>query len=175
MFIPQDGCDTPRTVKHFEMVGFTDDNTDPGFLLEVRRRVNRVMLTVPGPMLVHCRQGEKVQSFCAFCLPIPLSFSVSVSIKRSLEGVYRRYRLGHGFRSELLPALSYVSKTMYMRSTSSIARPNLLFVLSSMSSQLSILGQYLGIDFSMLEYQLSFVTVQVPYWKYCNDHKLRCI
>ena len=51
----QDGCDERRVVKHFEMVGFSDETTDPGFLLDVRRRVNKFMLTSSGPLLVHCR------------------------------------------------------------------------------------------------------------------------
>ncbi|KAL4236575.1 hypothetical protein ACF0H5_004960 [Mactra antiquata] len=69
--ICEDGCDIPRTIKHFEMTGFSDDYTDPGFLLDVRRRVNRVMLSLPGPMLVHCRcGGGRTASFIAidYCL-----------------------------------------------------------------------------------------------------------
>ncbi|XP_060594433.1 receptor-type tyrosine-protein phosphatase kappa-like isoform X2 [Ruditapes philippinarum] len=69
--ICEDGCDEPRTLKHFEMTGFSDDSTDPGFLLDVWRRVNRTMLTVPGPMLVHCRcGGGRTASFIAvdYCL-----------------------------------------------------------------------------------------------------------
>ncbi|XP_045159751.1 receptor-type tyrosine-protein phosphatase mu-like isoform X3 [Mercenaria mercenaria] len=69
--ICEDGCDEPRTIKHFEMTGFSDDSTDPGFLLDVWRRVNRTMLTVPGPMLVHCRcGGGRTAAFIAvdYCL-----------------------------------------------------------------------------------------------------------
>ncbi|XP_052280407.1 receptor-type tyrosine-protein phosphatase mu-like isoform X2 [Dreissena polymorpha] len=52
-----EGSDLTRTIQHFEMAGFTDDGAEPGFLLEVRRRVNHALDQVPGPLLVHCRCG----------------------------------------------------------------------------------------------------------------------
>ncbi|KAH9498452.1 hypothetical protein Btru_007514 [Bulinus truncatus] len=39
------------------MVGFHDECPDPGLLLDVRRRVNSLSVTQPGPILVHCRCG----------------------------------------------------------------------------------------------------------------------
>ncbi|GFR67152.1 receptor-type tyrosine-protein phosphatase kappa [Elysia marginata] len=39
------------------MVGFHEENPDPGLVLEVRRRVNALAATQPGPVLVHCRCG----------------------------------------------------------------------------------------------------------------------
>lgn len=51
----QDGDSEERTVKHFEMVGFNDEATDAGFLLDCIRRVNTYMLGMSGPILVHCR------------------------------------------------------------------------------------------------------------------------
>ncbi|XP_069126271.1 receptor-type tyrosine-protein phosphatase epsilon-like [Argopecten irradians] len=69
--IRRDGISEERTVKHFEMVGFNDEATDPGFLLDCIRRVNTYMLGVTGPILVHCRcGGGKTSVFIAldYCL-----------------------------------------------------------------------------------------------------------
>ncbi|KAK3090093.1 hypothetical protein FSP39_009137 [Pinctada imbricata] len=55
--IQREGVTEQRRVKHFEMVGFNDEATDPGFLLDCVRRVQQHMLTVPGPILIHCRCG----------------------------------------------------------------------------------------------------------------------
>jgi hypothetical protein len=37
------------------MVGFNDEATDPGFILNVCRRVNNHVTATAGPILVHCR------------------------------------------------------------------------------------------------------------------------
>ena len=37
------------------MIGFNDEGTDAGFVLDCRRRVHDYMLTADGPILVHCR------------------------------------------------------------------------------------------------------------------------
>ncbi|XP_033738828.1 receptor-type tyrosine-protein phosphatase mu-like [Pecten maximus] len=55
--IKRDGAREERSIKHFEMVGFNDEATDPGFLLDCIRRVNTYTLGVTGPILVHCRCG----------------------------------------------------------------------------------------------------------------------
>jgi hypothetical protein len=51
----QEGSSEERKVKHFEMVGFNDEATDPGFILNVCRRVNNHVTATAGPILVHCR------------------------------------------------------------------------------------------------------------------------
>ncbi|KAJ8305250.1 hypothetical protein KUTeg_015795, partial [Tegillarca granosa] len=55
--IQKDGIFEERHVKHFEMIGFNDEDTDPGFILDCIRRVNTYMLKSSGPILVHCRCG----------------------------------------------------------------------------------------------------------------------
>ncbi|CAG2209683.1 LAR [Mytilus edulis] len=53
--IQHEGSSIERKVKHFEMVGFNDEATDPGFILDVCRRVNNHVKATAGPILVHCR------------------------------------------------------------------------------------------------------------------------
>ncbi|KAK3577546.1 hypothetical protein CHS0354_026514 [Potamilus streckersoni] len=55
--IRREGTSEFQLLKHFEMVGFNDEFTDPGFLLDCRRRIVKFMSKVSGPMLVHCRCG----------------------------------------------------------------------------------------------------------------------
>ncbi|XP_025109408.1 receptor-type tyrosine-protein phosphatase kappa-like isoform X2 [Pomacea canaliculata] len=55
--IQQDGGFEQRLVRQYEMVGFHEENPDPGLVLEVQRRVNCYTATSPGPILVHCRCG----------------------------------------------------------------------------------------------------------------------
>ncbi|XP_062592748.1 receptor-type tyrosine-protein phosphatase epsilon-like isoform X2 [Saccostrea cucullata] len=69
--IQREGASTQRIVKHFEMIGFNDEGTDAGFVLDCRRRVHDFMLTATGPVLVHCRcGGGKTAVFIAvdYCL-----------------------------------------------------------------------------------------------------------
>ncbi|XP_061181738.1 receptor-type tyrosine-protein phosphatase epsilon-like isoform X1 [Saccostrea echinata] len=69
--IQREGASTQRVVKHFEMIGFNDEGTDAGFVLDCRRRVHDFMLTATGPVLVHCRcGGGKTAVFIAvdYCL-----------------------------------------------------------------------------------------------------------
>lgn len=105
--------------------------------------------------------------FSLFVLSLSLSLSVSFSLSlHTSTEVWREYIGDTGWvlvwEVNYFFVLTNVSETIYMWSTSSIAAPDLLFVLSSMSAQLCTFGPYLGIDFSMQGYQLSFVTVQVP-------------
>ncbi|XP_046355427.2 receptor-type tyrosine-protein phosphatase kappa-like [Haliotis rufescens] len=56
--IQKEGSSEERVVRHFEMLGFHDNEcADPGFILDVRRRVSSFMSTSSGPVLVHCRCG----------------------------------------------------------------------------------------------------------------------
>ncbi|GFO03966.1 receptor-type tyrosine-protein phosphatase kappa [Plakobranchus ocellatus] len=55
--IQKSGSCESRVLTHFEMVGLHEESPDPGLLLEVRRRVNALAATQPGPVLVHCRCG----------------------------------------------------------------------------------------------------------------------
>ncbi|RUS82419.1 hypothetical protein EGW08_009807, partial [Elysia chlorotica] len=55
--IQKNGSCESRLLTHFEMVGFHEEDPDPGLVLEVRRRVNALAATQPGPVLVHCRCG----------------------------------------------------------------------------------------------------------------------
>ncbi|XP_070194716.1 receptor-type tyrosine-protein phosphatase kappa-like [Littorina saxatilis] len=55
--IQRDGGFEQRFVRQFEMVGFHDENPDPGLVLDVRRRVNAFTARAPGPILAHCRCG----------------------------------------------------------------------------------------------------------------------
>nr|KAG5702173.1 hypothetical protein BaRGS_033885 [Batillaria attramentaria] len=55
--LQRDGGFEQRFVRQFEMVGFHDENPDPGLMLDVRRRVNSYIAHAPGPILVHCRCG----------------------------------------------------------------------------------------------------------------------
>lgn len=69
--IQREGAPDQRIVKHFEMIGFNDEGTDAGFVLDCRRRVHDYMLTADGPILVHCRcGGGKTAVFIAvdYCL-----------------------------------------------------------------------------------------------------------
>ncbi|KAL8582184.1 hypothetical protein ACOMHN_004103 [Nucella lapillus] len=55
--IQREGGFEQRLVRQYEMVGFREENPDPGLLLDVRRRVNTFTQHAPGPILVHCRCG----------------------------------------------------------------------------------------------------------------------
>nr|XP_022332679.1 receptor-type tyrosine-protein phosphatase epsilon-like isoform X2 [Crassostrea virginica] len=69
--IQREGTPEQRIVRHFEMIGFNDEGTDAGFVLDCRRRVHDYMLTADGPILVHCRcGGGKTAVFIAvdYCL-----------------------------------------------------------------------------------------------------------
>ncbi|XP_076440176.1 receptor-type tyrosine-protein phosphatase kappa-like isoform X2 [Babylonia areolata] len=55
--IQREGGFEQRLVRQYEMVGFREENPDPGLLLDVRRRVNSFTQHAPGPILVHCRCG----------------------------------------------------------------------------------------------------------------------
>ncbi|KAL5022618.1 hypothetical protein ScPMuIL_001773 [Solemya velum] len=55
--VQKEGCCGERRVRQYEMAGFSDENTDPGFMLECVRRIQNYMMTVPGPILIHCRCG----------------------------------------------------------------------------------------------------------------------
>ncbi|BFY99152.1 hypothetical protein BsWGS_02192 [Bradybaena similaris] len=69
--IQKEGCPESRLVTQYEMIGFHDENPDPGLLLDVRRRVISTSATQPGPVLVHCRcGGGRTAVFIAvdFCL-----------------------------------------------------------------------------------------------------------
>ncbi|ESP05235.1 hypothetical protein LOTGIDRAFT_152052 [Lottia gigantea] len=56
--IQKEGSYDCRIIRQFEMVGFHDNEcADPGYILDVRRRVNHFMSTSLGPILVHCRCG----------------------------------------------------------------------------------------------------------------------
>ncbi|XP_055956431.1 receptor-type tyrosine-protein phosphatase kappa [Patella vulgata] len=70
--IQKEGTCQSRIIRQFEMIGFHDNEcADPGFILDVRRRVNNFISTSCGPILVHCRcGGGRTAVFIAvdFCL-----------------------------------------------------------------------------------------------------------
>ncbi|XP_076093881.1 receptor-type tyrosine-protein phosphatase epsilon-like [Mytilus galloprovincialis] len=113
--IQHEGSSIERKVKHFEMVGFNDEATDPGFILDVCRRVNNHVKATAGPILVHCRcGGGKTAVFIAidYCLK-QLQSDASVDIYSTVLHL-RKFRKNM-VRSLFQYRLIYESVSMHIQ------------------------------------------------------------
>lgn len=69
------------------MVGFHEENPDPGLVLEVQRRVNCYTATSPGPILVHCRSADRRFYTVVPCLQILMMLMLMIEVVMKKKAV----------------------------------------------------------------------------------------